>query len=91
MKKMTSALAAALIASVSFAGAALAEGDYYQGVQKTRPAASASIDSMSMGSINATRIDRQDGRLPFNNGGGRDDRSSDLNSGDYYSGANRPN
>jgi hypothetical protein len=88
MTKITSAIAAALIASVSFAGAALAEGDYYQGVQKTRPAASASVDRMNTGSI---RIDRQDGRLPFNNGGSRDNRASDLNSGDYYNGANRPN
>ncbi|CDZ48201.1 MULTISPECIES: hypothetical protein [Neorhizobium] len=86
MTKMTSALAAALIASVSFAGAALAEGDYYQGVQKTAPSVSTSIDRTNTGSI-----DRQDGKLPFNNGGGRDNRISDLDSGDYYSGANRPN
>ncbi|CAN7232672.1 hypothetical protein [Neorhizobium sp. LjRoot104] len=84
MTKMTSTLAAALIASVSFAGAALAEGDYYQGAQKTAPVTS--IDRMNTGSI-----DRQDGKLPFNNGGGRDNRTSDLNSGDYYSGVNRPN
>jgi len=87
MTRITSAIAAALIASVSFAGAALAEGDYYQGVQKTSPAAT-SIDRTNTGSI---RIDRKDGQLPFNNGGGRDNRASDLNSGDYYSGANRPN
>ncbi len=86
MTKITSAIAAALIASVSFAGAAFAEGDYYQGAQKASPAAS--IDRSTTGSI---RIDRQDGQLPFNNGGGRDNRASDLNSGDYYSGANRPN
>jgi hypothetical protein len=84
MTKMTSALAAALIASVSFAGAALAEGDYYQGAQKTGPATT--IDRLNTGSI-----DRQDGKLPFNNGGGRDNRASDLDSGDYYSGVNRPN
>ena len=41
--------------------------------------------------MNTGSIDRQDGKLPFNNGGGRDNRTSDLDSGDYYSGVNRPN
>jgi hypothetical protein len=91
MTKITSAIAAALIASASFATAALAEGNYYEGAVRTAPAASSSsIDRTSTGSINVLR-DREDGRLPFNNGGSRDNRGSDLSSGDYYSGANRPN
>jgi hypothetical protein len=48
MTRISSAIAAAFIASASFAGAALAnEGDYYQGAQK----ASAQVDHMSTGSI----------------------------------------
>ncbi|WP_105381971.1 DUF680 domain-containing protein [Neorhizobium alkalisoli] len=88
MTKITSAFAAALIASVSFAGAALAEGDFYQGTQKGAPAASASVDTTRTGSIQANR---NEGQLLFSNGGSRDNRGSDLNSGDYYEGVNRPN
>ncbi|EUB96737.1 hypothetical protein PMI07_001071 [Rhizobium sp. CF080] len=48
MTKITSAIAAAFIASVSFAGAALAaEGEYYQDTAK----ASATVDRMQTGSI----------------------------------------
>ncbi|WP_117195474.1 hypothetical protein [Rhizobium terrae] len=89
MTRITSAIAAALIASASFASVALADGDYYEGVQKTAPAAAAThVDRTSTGSIGAVH---QDGKLMFNNGGSRDNRASDLNSGDYYDGANRPN
>jgi hypothetical protein len=88
MTKITSALAAALIASVSFAGAALADGDYYQGTQKNVPAASTSVDATRTGSIQAHR---NEGQLLFSNGGSRDNRASDLDSGDYYDGVNRPN
>jgi hypothetical protein len=89
MTKITSAFAAALIASASFAGAALAEGNYYEGVTpKGAPAASASVDATRTGSIQA---DRNEGQLLFSNGGSRDNRGSDLNSGDYYDGVNRPN
>ncbi|CAN7422936.1 hypothetical protein [Neorhizobium sp. LjRoot104] len=75
MTKITSAIAAAFIASVSFAGAALAdEGDYFQGASK----ASSMVDHMQTGSIakdqqNAHQIPASVGR------------------GDYYEGANRPN
>lgn len=72
MTKISAAIAAALIASASFASAALAEGDYYQGVQKNAPAAT--IDRISTGSI------------------GRNDKlQADINNGDYFDGANRPN
>ena len=47
MTKITSAFAAALIASASFASVALAEGDYYDGAAK----ASATVDHMQTGSI----------------------------------------
>ncbi|CDZ28226.1 DUF680 domain-containing protein [Neorhizobium galegae] len=50
MTRISSAIAAALIASASFGTAALAEGDYYQGVQNA-PAASAAVDRISTGSI----------------------------------------
>jgi hypothetical protein len=74
MNRISSAIAAALIASASFASAALAEGDYYQGVQKNAPAASATVDRISTGSI------------------GRNEKlQADINNGDYFDGANRPN
>ena len=79
MTRITSAIAAALIASVSFAGAALAEGDYYQGVQKNAPAASAAVDRTSTGSIGQTADVR------------KANIQADVNSGDYFDGANRPN
>ncbi|CDZ68231.1 Hypothetical protein, partial CDS, partial [Neorhizobium galegae bv. orientalis] len=47
MTKITSAIAAALIASASFASVALAEGDYYEGASK----ASAAVDHVQTGSI----------------------------------------
>jgi hypothetical protein len=47
MTKITSAIAAALIASASFASVALADGDYYEGVSK----ASATVDHVQTGSI----------------------------------------
>ncbi|CAN7423005.1 hypothetical protein [Neorhizobium sp. LjRoot104] len=76
MTRISSAIAAALIASASFGSAALAEGDYYQGVQKNAPAASASVtvDHISTGSI-----------------GQNDKLQADVNSGDYFDGAQRPN
>ena len=75
MTTITSAIAAAFIASVSFAGAAFAdEGDYFQGVSK----ASAMVDHMQTGSI---ARDRQNvSQIP-----------ASVGRGDYYEGANRPN
>jgi hypothetical protein len=69
MTKITSAIAAAFIASVSFAGAALAdEGDYFQGVSK----ASAMVDHMQTGSIakgqNADQIPASIGRGDYYEG-----------------------
>lgn len=55
MTKMTSAIAAALIASASFASVALAEGDYYEGATK----ASVSVDHVQTGSIGAAQHDAQ--------------------------------
>ncbi|CDZ29347.1 hypothetical protein [Neorhizobium galegae] len=72
MTKITSAIAAALIASASFASAALAEGDYYEGASK----ASATVDHVQTGSI------AQDQQNQI---------QADVNSGDYFDGANRPN
>ncbi|EUB95188.1 hypothetical protein PMI07_002966 [Rhizobium sp. CF080] len=47
MTRITSAIAAALIASASFASVALADGDYYEGASK----ASATVDHVQTGSI----------------------------------------
>ena len=74
MIRISSAIAAALIASASLGSTALAEGDYYQGVQKNAPAASVTVDRISTGSI-----------------GQNDKLQADVNSGDYFDGANRPN
>lgn len=46
MKTITSTFAAALIASASFAGAALAEGDYYDGASKAPV-----VDHIQTGSV----------------------------------------
>lgn len=74
MIRISSAIAAALIASASLGSAALAEGNYYQGVQKNAPTASVTVDRISTGSI-----------------GQNDKLQADVNSGDYFDGANRPN
>ncbi|MDR6816748.1 hypothetical protein J2X76_001921 [Neorhizobium sp. 2083] len=79
MTRISSAIAAALIASASFGSAALAEGDYYQGIQKNAPAASAAVDRTSTGSIGQTADAR------------KANIQADVNSGDYFDGANRPN
>ncbi|PXA83015.1 hypothetical protein DMC25_18575 [Caulobacter sp. D4A] len=79
MTRISSAIATALIASASFGSAALAEGDYYQGIQKNAPAASATVDRTSTGSIGQT-TDVRKANIP-----------AEVNSGDYFDGANRPN
>jgi uncharacterized cupredoxin-like copper-binding protein len=88
MKTITSALAAALIASASFAGAALAaDGDYYDGVQ---PGQKAEVQH---------QIQRahQSGSYGYtgsiSRAAGWDFAAGDtvVNSGDYYDGASRPN
>jgi hypothetical protein len=86
MTNIKSVLAAALAASVSFAGVALAEGVDYDGTEQAGPIAT--VEYISTSSIGANR---EDGKLLFSNGGSRDNRASDLNTGDYYNGANRPN
>ncbi|MCJ9753682.1 hypothetical protein MOV61_23455 [Neorhizobium sp. BETTINA12A] len=88
MTKITSAIAAALIASASFATAALAdEGDYYEGAQPTEQAQAvhgARVDSFGYtGSIARTKASAQSNQS-F-------DGTVTLNRGDYYEGAVRPN
>ncbi|MEN3148103.1 hypothetical protein ABCW43_12355 [Neorhizobium sp. IRAMC:178] len=75
MTRITSAIAAALIASASFATAALADGDYYEGASK----ASAIIDQVQTGGI-GQKADTRTANV-----------QADVNSGDYFDGANRPN
>jgi hypothetical protein len=87
MTKITSAIAAALIASASFATAALAEGNYYDGA--TPPSAGQQVP--------ATHRDHNAVSYGYtgsiaNSAQGRDVNGTvDLNRGDYYEGANRPN
>ena len=78
MNRISSAIAAALIASASFGSAALAEGDYYQGAQKNAPAASATVDHISTGSI--AKDQQSANQIP-----------APIGRGDYFEGANRPN
>ena len=80
MKTIASTLAAALLASASFAGAALADGDYYDGVSKDRAAL---VDAAQTGSI---RDGLSLGAQQF----AQNDVASTVDNGDYYQGANRP-
>ncbi|CAN7232739.1 hypothetical protein [Neorhizobium sp. LjRoot104] len=90
MTRITSAIAAALIASASFATAALAEGDYYEGVSKTssvvdqqRPATHQKVrGSASYGYTGS--VSNAQSNQSF-------DGTVTLNRGDYYEGAVRPN
>ncbi len=76
MNTITSVLAAALIASVSFATAAVADtGDYYQSMSRQAPA----VDFLSTGSINSPVIPSTG-----------TESHQPLGHGDYYQGANRP-
>ncbi|MDR6815196.1 hypothetical protein J2X76_000350 [Neorhizobium sp. 2083] len=71
MTKITSAIAAALIASASFASVALAEGDYYEGASK----ASATVDHVQTGSIaknqDASQVPAALGRGDYYDGANR--------------------
>jgi hypothetical protein len=86
--KITSAIAAALVASASFASVALAqEGDYYEGASAPVashqvPAAYGSNHSVSYGYTGSIARSAQ----------GYDANGTVvINRGDYYEGANRPN
>jgi hypothetical protein len=82
MTKITSAIAATMVASASFATAALAEGNYYEGpsasfseqATQKHPVARSSVSYGYAGSAAAQSQER-----------------TVINSGDYYDGANRPN
>lgn len=61
MRTSISAIAA-MIAAASFAGSALAEGDYYEGVSKTQiseRAENANVDTVRTASIEQSRVDSQ--------------------------------
>jgi hypothetical protein len=86
MTRITSAFAAALIASASFASAALAEGNYYEGVLppsagEQHPAAHGAQNSAQYGYTGS--ISRAQSA--------QTDAAQAIDSGDYYTGANRPN
>ena len=75
-KSLTSTIAAALIASVAFGGAALAGGDYYQGASKDA----------------ATHLDRvQTSSVGDRGSFTHQEVAQTVDNGDYYEGANRPN
>uniref|UniRef100_UPI003101B062 hypothetical protein n=1 Tax=Neorhizobium sp. EC2-8 TaxID=3129230 RepID=UPI003101B062 len=68
MRTILSTLAAAMIASASFAGVALAEGDYYQGASKGQAAVQTSgkVDNVRTGSIDQVRdTDSRNGQPIF--------------------------
>ena len=74
MTRFTSAFAAALIASASFAGAALAsDGEYYEGANR-RPAQSADVDQFTTRSINEVRYDGDQAGRPVFEKTSRDNR-----------------
>ncbi|MBA4784524.1 MAG: hypothetical protein H2046_01995 [Rhizobiales bacterium] len=75
-KSLASSIAAALIASASFGGAALAAGDYYDGASKN--AAASHIDRTQTNSIGDR--DQRFTQAP----------DQTIDRGDYYEGANRP-
>ncbi|KKX28818.1 hypothetical protein [Rhizobium sp. LC145] len=78
-KSLTSTLAAALIASAAFGGAALAAGDYYEGASKD--AATVAVDT-----VRTHSTAKNNGHLVL----AQNDQAN-INRGDYYEGANRPN
>jgi hypothetical protein len=69
MKTPISAIAA-MIAAASFAGSALAEGDYYEGTSKSHVSAQVdktNVDGVRTGSIQARASDRQEDQSIFGN------------------------
>jgi hypothetical protein len=84
MSKITSAIAAAFLASASFASVALAdEGDYYRGVERNEQTnATQSVHSSRYGYTGSVSRAAQSDNAQT---------ESTLNSGDYYDGAFRPN
>ncbi len=69
MKTSISAIAA-MIAAASFAGTALAEGDYYEGASKSQVSAQVdkgNVDSVRTGSIQVRDNDRQESQSIFGN------------------------
>ncbi|WP_117195475.1 hypothetical protein [Rhizobium terrae] len=88
MTRITSAFAAALIATVSFAGAASAEGNYYEGA--TPPSAGRQLPA-----AHETQHSARYGYTGSISGAVNSGRDADgtvvLNRGDYYEGAVRPN
>lgn len=76
MKTVLSTLAAAMIASASFAGVAFAEGDYYQGASKGQAAAQTSdkVDNVRTGSIDRVRTYDNRGDQPIFKHESRDNR-----------------
>ena len=76
MKTVLSTLAAAMIASASFAGVALAEGDYYQGATKGQAAVQTNdkVDNLSTGSIDQVRASDNRGDQPIFKHESRDNR-----------------
>ena len=86
MTKITSAIASALIASVSFAGAAMAENNYYDGLT---PSSAGRQVPANHENQHSARYGYTGSISGVTNSG--NDGSVVLNRGDYYEGAVRPN
>ncbi|CDZ52904.1 hypothetical protein [Neorhizobium galegae] len=89
MTRITSAIAAALIASASFATAALAEGNYYEGVTppsagQQHPATHQNAQGSASYGYTGSVSNAQGSNQSF-------DGTVTLDRGDYYEGAVRPN
>ncbi|CAD7026816.1 hypothetical protein REJC140_02421 [Pseudorhizobium endolithicum] len=81
MTKSLTPVAAALIASAAFGTAALASGEYYQGLY---PEAAATVDTFQTSSVReASTAPRQDAAVQV--------AGETVDHGDYYEGATRPN
>jgi hypothetical protein len=83
MTKITSAIAAALIASASFVTAALADGNYYEGATPPSAGEQHPAKHQDKGSVSYNYTGSISRSQQFND--------QTVNSGDYYEGANRPN
>ncbi len=67
MKSIISTITAAMIVTASFAGAAFAEGDYYNGTSKAQATSRADgpVDNVHTGSIEQTHGGNQSGQPIF--------------------------
>jgi len=85
VKTIASTFTAALIASASFAGAAFAAGDYYDGVWPNQDHQTESVRKTPAGSYGYTGSISNGARFSSWNSA-----ENTVDRGDYYEGVNRP-